>query len=327
MTIKKGLARFTAVATEIPRIHYRKGLETGFSGDYESAIDYFDRVNYITLGSSFWTNQSQYYKAEAYVQLEEYDKSIEEYKKFLENDKKHAKGWNNLGASYMEIYKHAEALLCFDKAIEFESKRKNLDEDTLESAWVNRGSIFVDFIADMDIQKTNPELPPAYVDNYNVYGDNLDDVRLVFLLSLENCVNEILKINSESYDGLDLKQTLFSEQNKFDESLEICKKIVQLFPDKSESWMSLAIAYDYLDNYEKSLQCYEKGIEIKPKDGLFWYNKAGTLSKINKIDDALDSLLVAISIEPEFLSVISIETEFDNIKNTERFQNFLKIPL
>ena len=327
MTIKKGLARFTAVATEIPRIHYRNGLEDGFSGNYESAIDYFDRVNYITLGSSFWTNQSQYYKAEAYVQLEEYDKSIEEYKKFLENNKKHAKGWNNLGASYMEIYKHAEALLCFDKAIEFESERKNPDDDTLESAWVNRGSIFVDFIADMDIKKIHPELPNAYIDNYDVYGDNLDDVRLVFLLSLENCVNEILKINSESYDGLDLKQSLFYDQEKFNECLEICKKIIQLFPDKSESWMSLGNSYDAIKNYEKALQCYEKGIEIKPKDGLFWYNKAGTLSNINKIDDALDSLLVAISIEPDLLLAISSDTEFENIKNTERFQKFLNIPL
>ena len=50
------------------------------------------------------------------------------------------------------------------------------------------------------------------------------------------------------------------------------------------------------------------------------------LSKMNKIDDALDALLVAISIAPENLSGLSDESDFDNIKNSERFQKFLKLP-
>ena len=51
------------------------------------------------------------------------------------------------------------------------------------------------------------------------------------------------------------------------------------------------------------------------------------LSKMNKIDDALDALLVAISIAPENLSGLSDESDFDNIKNSERFKKFLTIPV
>ena len=116
MTIRSNLKRLAAVSTEIPRIHYREGLESGFMDDYESAIESFDRVNYITVGSSYWTRQSQFYKANAYAQLEQYDKAIEEYKKILEIDKKNSAGWVNLGASYLDLGKFDdEALSCFDK--------------------------------------------------------------------------------------------------------------------------------------------------------------------------------------------------------------------
>ena len=116
MTIKKGFERITASIKEIPRIHYREGLESGFMDDYESAIESFDRVNYITIGSSFFTNQSQYFKANAYAQLEQYDKAVKEYKKFLENNQQNTKGWNNLGAADCDLEKYDDALPCFDNA-------------------------------------------------------------------------------------------------------------------------------------------------------------------------------------------------------------------
>ena len=75
------------------------------------------------------------------------------------------------------------------------------------------------------------------------------------------------------------------------------------------------------------MKCFEKGIKIKPDEDLLWYNKACMLSKMNKIDDALDALLVTISIAPENLLEISDESDFDNIKNSERFKKFLTIPV
>lgn len=304
MTIRSNLKRLAAVSTEIPRIHYREGLESGFMDDYESAIESFDRVNYITVGSSYWTRQSQYYKANAYSQLEQYEKAIEEYKKLLATDKKNSACWVNLGASYVDLEKFdEEALSCFDKAIELENKKKNPDKIILEIAWSNRGTIF---LAQEDERLAN--------DN-----DYLDLV--------EQCVNEILKLEPESQDGLSLKTALLWMQEKNDEAIENDKKLCKLDPDSWENWNSLATAYSTVNNVDEALKYFQKAIEIQPNEDLPWYNKACMLSRMNRIDDALDALLVAISIAPENLSGLSEESDFENIKNSERFKKFLTIPV
>ena len=304
MTVKKVLRRFAAVTTEIPRIHYREGLESGFMGDYESAIESFDRVNYITVGSSFWTSQSQFFKAEAYSRLNQHDKAVEEYKKFLAGNKKSTKAWNNLGASYLDCNKNDEAIRCLDKAIELELQTKNPDEVILESALSNKGEAFWQkFVEDKSLE------------------DNKK-----FLDSFEQCLNELLKINAKSYDGLYLKSGLLWMQDKNDEAIENNKNLVKLYPDTYECWNLLGTSYDS-DKPKEALKFFEEGIKIQPNADLLWYNKACMLSKMNKIDDALDALLIAISIAPENLLEISDESDFDNIKNSERFKKFLTIPV
>ena len=305
MTVKKVLRRFAAVTTEIPRIHYREGLESGFMGNYESAIESFDRVNYITVGSSFWTSQSQFFKAEAYAKLEQHEKAHEEYKKFLEDNKKSTKGWNNLGASYLDCNKNDEAIRCLDTAIELELQTKNPDEVILESALTNKADVLIE----------------------NYYINEGLEKNEKFLNSFEHCINEILKINSQSPDALNYKSGLLWMQDKNDEALENEKLQIKLFPNNWACWNGLGSAYNTIDNSEEALKCFEKGIKIKPDEDLLWYNKACMLSKMNKIDDALDALLVAISIAPENLLEISDESDFDNIKNSERFKKFLTIPV
>ena len=66
-------------------------------------------------------------------------------------------------------------------------------------------------------------------------------------------------------------------------------------------------------------------MKLEPTEGLLWFNKACVLSLMNNQDDALDALFVAISIEPENLTALSDEEDFDKIKNSERFKKFLTI--
>ena len=168
MTIRSNLKRLAAVSTEIPRIHYREGLESGFMDDYESAIESFDRVNYITVGSSYWTRQSQYYKANAYSQLEQYEKAIEEYKKLLATDKKNSACWVNLGASYVDLEKFdEEALSCFDKSLLGASE----DEDLAIRILNGRGHSFY-------YMEQYPEAIKAYFEAMRINKDKVTGATL-----------------------------------------------------------------------------------------------------------------------------------------------------
>ena len=131
--------------------------------------------------------------------LEQHDKAVEEYKKFLEDNKKSTKGWNNLGASYLDCNKNDEAIRCLDTAIELELQTKNPDEVILESALTNKADVLIE----------------------NYYISEGLEKNEKFLNSLEQCINEILKINAQSPDALNYKSGLLWMQDKNDEALEM----------------------------------------------------------------------------------------------------------
>ena len=74
-----------------------------------------------------------------------------------------------------------------------------------------------------------------------------------------------------------------------------------------------------LNNFEESLDCFEKCLEIDSADELSWYNKACILSLLDKKEDALDALTVAISLDEENVTWAKDEQDFDNIKDTKQF--------
>ena len=47
------------------------------------------------------------------------------------------------------------------------------------------------------------------------------------------------------------------------------------------------------------------------------------ISRLDRKEEALDALLIAISIEPENLVDLKDEKDLENIKDTERFQKLL----
>ena len=285
MTLKSGIRRVFDSMKEHPRIRYREGMEAGFMQDYEEAIEKFDRVNYISIGSNFFKTQAAFYKAAALVELEKYQEAVEAYKKYLENNDEDAEGWNNLGEAYTNLEKNEDALKCFGNAL------ANEKDDPI--MWANKAQVLVDL-----------ERPEE---------------------ALEFC-NKALELRNEDVLALVTKSEALVDLDKFDESIAICKKLIQVDPENFYVWNLLGIAYmEFTDEYQEALSCFEKGLKLEPAEEMLWYNKACVLSLMNKQDDALDALFVAISIGPENLTTISNESDFNNIKNSERFKKFLTI--
>jgi tetratricopeptide (TPR) repeat protein len=330
MTIKKSLKRLAAVSTEIPRIHFREGLQSGFMDDYESAIQSFDRINYITYGSSYFSEQAQLYKANAFVQLEQFDKAVTEFKKYLENNVKDSFAWLNLGASYIELEEFGEdTLSCFKRSIAIELEQKNPDEEILKAGLSNEATVFLHRIENN--KKTISKLENDKNHNPEMYDSRIHDVCLnaqnQYVELLKSCISKLRDIDRDDSDALSLKTELLWIQEKNDDAIENIKKCCKLYPDDWEFWSDLSTGYLLVNNYHECLKCIENALKIKPNEDLLWYNKACILSKMNEIDDSLDALLVAISIQPENLVLLTEESDFDNIKNSERFKKFLTIPV
>jgi len=126
MTIKRGFKRFLATAKEKPEAVLEEGLGEGFVGEYENAIEKFDRVEYLVIGYSHTKASARYYKGCALSELDKHKEAISVFKQYLEKEKNDEYGWLYLGSEYMELEKFNEALDCFKKALKINPKEPNI---------------------------------------------------------------------------------------------------------------------------------------------------------------------------------------------------------
>ena len=55
--------------------------------------------------------------------------------------------------------------------------------------------------------------------------------------------------------------------------------------------------YHNLSQYEETLKCFQKAIEIDPKNSLAWNNKGFALEKLNRITEAVKCYKKALNID------------------------------
>jgi Flp pilus assembly protein TadD len=57
---------------------------------------------------------------------------------------------------------------------------------------------------------------------------------------------------------------VFIRQEKYDEAIDICQKILPIFPEESGLWNVLAIAVQYRDGNDKALVFYQEALRLNP---------------------------------------------------------------
>ena len=281
-SIRKSLKRMLDSYAENSTEVFQEGMGAGFLGDYEEAIEHFDRVKYLVIGNNDTQQDAMFYKAIALSELGKHEDAITVYKDILEWDKKDPNTLCNIGFEYSELENFEEAIEFYDKSIGFEPKHKE--------SWANKAEALLEL-------------------------ERLDE-------ALE-CVNKSLEIDPDYRDALENKSGILVGLENFEEAIEISKKIVELNPEDYVGWGILGMQYLLADNLEKALENLEKSQKFDLSDDIIWYNKACVLSRLDRKEESLDALVVAVSIKPENLVDLKDEKDLENIKNTERFQKLL----
>jgi len=71
-----------------------------------------------------------------------------------------------------------------------------------------------------------------------------------------------------------------------------------------ENWIEKGLEYYEQWELEKALECYNKAIEIEPKNILAWHKKASILDIQEKYQEAIECYNKALAIEPENISLL-----------------------
>ena len=213
----------------------------------------------------------------------------------------------------VELDKHDEAIEIFKKILKH-------DKDN-DAAWQNLGYAYNSIENYVDAQKCFENA--IKLDSEDVTS-LIGKAEACFELEENNValdiVTKILEMEPDNVDTLFLKCEILIEINRPEEVFEIIKNIddeEDLIPEKKSIE---AIVHGTLGNNVKALECINEAIQYESDDEHSWWNKACYLSLLDRKEEANDALLISTSIEPENLIDLKDEKDFDNIKNTERFQ-------
>ncbi len=118
----------------------------------------------------------------------------------------------------------------------------------------------------------------------------------------------------------------FLELNRYDEALKFAKRCIRLDPKDDYAWHNFGEALHGTGQYRIALKAFEKSLKIDPKEDDAWYMKARCLAKLDgrNQDKAIDSLLVAISLNHENKSKARTEKNFLSLRRLKRFKNLLR---
>jgi tetratricopeptide (TPR) repeat protein len=91
-----------------------------------------------------------------------------------------------------------------------------------------------------------------------------------------------------------------SDQAKYDEAIACYDKVIEINPKNKWGWINKGAALDDLGKYEEAIKTYDKAIEIHPESADIWCNKGFSLDNMGKHGDAMVAFNKAIEIKSKF---------------------------
>ena len=97
----------------------------------------------------------------------------------------------------------------------------------------------------------------------------------------------IIPAGAETAEEWVKKGKALYDQKKYDEAIKCYDKSLELVPKDSNVWSLKGIALDKLGKYEEAIKCYDKSLELGTKDNHVWAIKGNALDKLGKYEEAI----------------------------------------
>jgi tetratricopeptide (TPR) repeat protein len=106
----------------------------------------------------------------------------------------------------------------------------------------------------------------------------------------------------DKYSGI---ARVFNETGHNKEAKKVLEKGIKRFPHSDILWKGLGIVFEGLEEYRRSLECFERALQLVPDDPMGLFNKAFALMNLRRFEEAVaifDSLIEKYPNEPRYLS-------------------------
>jgi tetratricopeptide (TPR) repeat protein len=246
----------------------------------------------------------------------DYESAIAAYDKVLEIKPDDHEAWFKRGVALGHLSRNEEAITAFDEVLKL--KPENYE------AWYNRGlaleSIgkYQEAIASYEeVLKLKPDDIEAWYNrglalgNIGRYVEEIASYQQVF------------KFNPEDYEAWYSCGVALVNLGKNQEAILCFNKVLKNNAADHEAWYNRGQALKNLGQYPEAIQCFDQAVIIKPDLQQAWYNKACYCALVKNVDLAIENLQQAIKLNSEYKKFARTDSDFDAIREDERFQRLI----
>ena len=95
------------------------------------------------------------------------------------------------------------------------------------------------------------------------------------------------------------KGNIFAANQQYEESIDSYDKALQIKPDFHQAWNNRGIVLENLGRYEEAIKSYDRAVQIKPDDHEAWFNRGLPLRNLGRYEESIGSYDKALQFKPD----------------------------
>ena len=223
--------------------------------------------------------------------------------------------WKNKAELLKKSGKFEEALIAFDKASKFEQGEEKSD------TWYQKACSYSEIgnyekameCLENEIKFNKPSFDALYVKGIILcISKNYSEAIECFNKAYESTFDEFL-------DSDNLAKSL-KEHKKFEKAVMVTDQANTVKTISQKFWYFKGIALFGIKKFEEALECFNKALKTGQESAELFYEMAKSQLMIGKIDDVIDSIEKACTIDPSFRKVLSVDPIFESLKENQKFR-------
>jgi len=215
------------------------------------------------------------------------------FERALEINPRHADAWLNKGAALAGLGRPAEALTCYERALEIDPRDAE--------AWSAKGAALAGLgrpAEALTCYERALEINPRFLEAW--YNKGVALARLGRHAEALACYERALEINPHYSMAWYNKGVALAHLARHAEALTCYERALEVNPRCANAWYNKGVALAHLARYAEALTCYERALEINPRDPEAWSNKGVVLADLGRPAEALTCYERALEINPSY---------------------------
>ncbi len=302
---RKGLEKVSRMAPNSPSVWYNLALTSQYLDLHSRAIQEYER----SLKLSPNQVEALVNLGLSYRSINNMDAALASVRKALQLVPSHSRALNLLGSLLGESGDTQGAMECFHKSLGNEpdhpDARENLAHLARNCCAEGKYSLALD------------ALGPLFHHSGSTLEEQLLYGEILVGLGQFDPVAQVLENLKARFPGVDRIQNLellyYESIGEYFQAIPIAKTILEEYPESSQTWDTLGRIYFELNGIEESRACYEKAIDLDPKNSDYRNHLGLNHAAMGDRLQAENHYRAAISLDPDHIEA------YWNLVNMKKF--------